>query len=112
MAFDWIRSWLFTGFPWLYLAHSQADWTALVQVSDVVGTYGVTALVVLVNAAIVETGLRLREGRAVAARTPALVTVPIVAAVLGYGYWRPGGVEVEKGPSVLLVQGNVSQRDK
>jgi apolipoprotein N-acyltransferase len=44
----------FLSFPWASLAHSQYELTPLLQLSSITGEYGVTFLVVLVNAALAE----------------------------------------------------------
>jgi apolipoprotein N-acyltransferase len=109
VGFDWLRGWLFTGFPWLYLAHSQAEHTSLVQAADLFGAHGVTAVIVLVNAGIVETVRRAaarRGGRAAAALLPAAVAV---GALLCYGAMRAPSIREREGPRILLVQGNVPQ---
>jgi apolipoprotein N-acyltransferase len=48
--FEWCRSWIFTGFPWLNLGYSQTD-TALGAMAPLLGVYGVGWLV-CVNAAL------------------------------------------------------------
>lgn len=109
VGFDWLRGWLFTGFPWLYLAHSQAGFGTLVQAADVIGTHGVTAVIVLVNAGITEAARRFvahRPGRAMAALAPGVVAV---LGLLVYGVIRTPSIHEEEGPRVLLVQGNVPQ---
>jgi len=112
VAFDWLRTWLFSGFPWLFLAHSQADRTALIQVSDVTGASGVTALIVLVNAALAALVIEFRKG------TPRRALAPVVAAaaclflVLGYGAVRIGTIESREGPGILLVQACIAQGEK
>jgi len=43
---DWIRSWLFTGFPWLYLGYSHTD-TWLGSWGAIIGVHGLTLLTLL-----------------------------------------------------------------
>ena len=43
---EWIRGWLFTGFPWLNLGYTQID-SPLAGYGPIVGVYGVTLLVAL-----------------------------------------------------------------
>ncbi|MFA6037969.1 MAG: apolipoprotein N-acyltransferase [Legionellales bacterium] len=43
VLFEWIRSWLFTGFPWLFLGYSQVD-TFLAGYAPILGVYGVSWL--------------------------------------------------------------------
>ena len=46
MLFEWLRGWLFTGFPWLNLGYTQID-GPLAGYAPVVGVYGVSLLVAL-----------------------------------------------------------------
>ena len=48
------RAHLLTGFLMASLAHTQANWTQLIQISDVVGEYGVDFLVMMVAACVAE----------------------------------------------------------
>ena len=51
----------FLSFPWASLAHSQHDHPAVLQISAITGEYGVTFLIVLVNAALASA--LLKSGR-------------------------------------------------
>ncbi len=52
---EWIRSWLFSGFGWALLSYSQWHMLPVIQIAHLVTAYGVSFLIVLVNAAIAET---------------------------------------------------------
>jgi apolipoprotein N-acyltransferase len=106
---EWLRTWLLTGFPWLLIAYTQADYRILAQSADVLGTYGILFLVVLANAAIAEAPFRFREGRPRAALAPILLVLVLVGGFSLYGAIRPGSIVERPGPKVLLVQGNVPQ---
>lgn len=77
-----------------YFGNSQYLWVALIQVCDMTGVLGVTALIVFVNAAIyimirnfmTERRLCWRLGLSVAA---------VVAIVIGYGYLKVQAVDAE-----------------
>src|SRR6185437_12831637 len=49
-----LRGYLMSGFSWYFLAHTQYRWIELIQISDVVGAYGVSFLVAMVGACICE----------------------------------------------------------
>jgi apolipoprotein N-acyltransferase len=40
VGLEFVRAHLFTGFAWYLLGHSQYRWTAMTQISDLVGGYG------------------------------------------------------------------------
>ncbi len=46
---EWIRSWIFTGFPWNLAAATQWQNNSLIQICEFTGIYGVSFLVVLIN---------------------------------------------------------------
>ena len=50
VGLEFVRAHLMTGFAWYLLGHSQYRWSAMVQISDLVGGYGVSFVVMLVNA--------------------------------------------------------------
>ncbi|MBS0358696.1 MAG: apolipoprotein N-acyltransferase [Proteobacteria bacterium] len=45
---EWLRSWLFTGFPWLLLGYSQTD-SALRGLAPIIGVYGISFVVLLTS---------------------------------------------------------------
>lgn len=49
VGLDWLRSELFTGFPWMDLGYALYKITTAIQIADLVGHHGVTFLVVLIN---------------------------------------------------------------
>jgi apolipoprotein N-acyltransferase len=111
---EYLRSWLFTGFPWLFLGHSQQPWTDLVQVSDLVGVYAASFMVMACNALVAETLIAWRAGRLRVGRL--VVGIAFVAALvavsLGYGRWRLARLDPPQGPRVGIVQGNIPQEVK
>lgn len=53
-AMEFLRSFILSGFPWFFIGHTQYRYLPVVQISDVVGVYGVTFIIVLVNACVVD----------------------------------------------------------
>jgi apolipoprotein N-acyltransferase len=47
---DFISSFLFSGFPWVFAGYSQYKNTSLIQISSVFGIYGITFYIVFINA--------------------------------------------------------------
>jgi apolipoprotein N-acyltransferase len=54
VALEFIRSNFLTGFGWALLGYSQSSFLPAIQIADITGAYGVSFLVVFVNAAIYE----------------------------------------------------------
>jgi apolipoprotein N-acyltransferase len=123
------RAHVMTGFLMASLAHTQVNWLPVIQISDLVGEYGVDFVMMVVAACVTEVlwiadfGLRFANYRsAVATHKPqsklqrcivALLPVVIVLpATLAYGHWRISRMNeisqsVEQpGPLVALIQGN------
>jgi len=44
---EWVRSWIFTGFPWLAIGYSQVPFSPLAGFAPIVGIYGVSLLTML-----------------------------------------------------------------
>jgi apolipoprotein N-acyltransferase len=107
---EWSRTFFPAAFPWGFVGYSQYEVLPIVQIADVAGIYGVSALIVLVNAGLVEL---LRDGVPRHASL-AIALAAVVASVLGYGVMRLGQVRALDGPSLRigLVQGNISQEQK
>ena len=114
---EYLRAYFLTGFPWYYLAHSQYRFLHVIQIADVTGSLGVSLLIAMVNAWLVE-----------------LVTIPLLRPddragprlTLGQSarLWAdhdPGGDDpllrrlpaldgpVPPGPRVALLQSNLVQ---
>ena len=108
-ATEWVRGWIFTGFPWLVVGYSQVPASPLAGYAPLVGVYGVSF--VLASVAALLTWLLLPQ-RGLAARAWALAA--IAAALLGgqllrgVAWTAPDGAPT----SVALLQGNVPQAMK
>jgi apolipoprotein N-acyltransferase len=98
------RAHLLSGFGMAALAHTQYRWPELLQISDAVGGYGVSFLIVLVAACLAR---MLPCQRAPRAWWPLVPLAAALAGVLIYGHWRLGQQMTEPGPKVALVQGSV-----
>jgi len=103
---EWLRSWLFTGFPWLNLGYSQMD-GPLLGFAPLLGVYGVSWLVVL-SAGLLLWAWRTRgRGRLVAGS--ALVVIWLGGFALNQLHWTE--VTGDK-LRATLVQGNIPQELK
>ncbi len=92
------RGHLITGFSMALLAHTQVDWTPLIQIADLAGGYTLSFLMVF-TAAGVAIAWRERSKRRVAAFHLAAAALLLFAA-LGYGSWRLGQQHPENGRSI------------
>jgi len=110
---EWLRSWIFTGFPWLAAGYSQTPPSPLAGFAPVLGVYGVSLATAFIAALIYETSRRC-FARTYSATThwrsvlPLLTIVLMIAtgALLRDQKWTsPQGAPL----SVALLQGNVAQ---
>ncbi len=104
---EWMRGWIFTGFPWLALGYSQTD-TALAGYAPVAGVYGVSLVTAVfagaVAAAFFTGGLTVR----LSLIALALALYAGGALLSTHAWTRPTGPAV----AVTLVQGNIDQNLK
>ena len=111
VATEYLRGFLFGGFPWVPLGNSQVTMPAVAQVASVFGVYGLSALVAFVNAAIAFALLTTGRSRA----TAIAATVVLLVGIAAWGSSRVAdGSLTREGTSlrVGLIQGNVAQEDK
>ncbi|SNT08305.1 Apolipoprotein N-acyltransferase [Sphingomonas laterariae] len=99
---EWLRASLFTGFAWNPLGVIALDMAGLAQAAALIGTYGVSGLVILAAG-----GLWLVARREWQAGGAALAVVAVVALAL-----LPKGDGPAKGPLIRVVQPNIGQQDK
>lgn len=120
---EFLRSFLFTGFPWELLGYSQYEQLHLIQLSDILGVYGLSGVIALTNAALLLGVLAVSgkswRGQPVKLR---LVLASITAAALSvvaawiYGDLRIAQVDrlIAQAPKmrVAVIQGNIEQSQK
>lgn len=108
---EFLRGWLFTGFPWVALGYSQATTLPIAQLASIGGVALITLLVATVSASLAVAAL---APRGAAWRALALAAA-LVAGALAWGHWRVArGEWVGAGTPlrVGIVQGNVAQEQK
>jgi len=106
---EWVRGWIFTGFPWLGLGYSQTD-SPLAGLAPVLGLYGISWAVLLSSALLV---LGVRQWRVAGAMRwwpwAGLAALWLGGGLLLLPQWSaPHG----KPLTASLIQGNVPQELK
>jgi len=105
---EYLRSFVLTGFPWLFAGHTQYRWIPLIQIADITGVYGISFIILFVNTVIF---VLVKERLRMNFRTIGLmaITAVIFIGILLYGESRLSGLTVKEGPIIGIVQGNIEQ---
>ena len=100
------------------VGHTQHDYNQMIQIADLTGVYGVTFLVVLVNAAIwsvlersvgVRRWLKSPGDVPVLSYRPGLIALCLLVATFVYGVVQTNGPKFLQGPRVAILQTNLTQ---
>lgn len=112
-AIEYLRSLGPLSFPWVLLGHSQYRVLTIIQISDLIGAYGVSFVLAMVNGwftdLIVQPILIWRDEKPQAAtRLPfgSLTTALVVAGAIIYGMSQTSTANFTPGPRVAVVQGD------
>ncbi len=108
---EWVREWLFTGFPWLNPGYSQAPSSPLAGYAAVFGLHGITLLLFATAGALCWAWITKpwAQLRSLWPWPAALLVIWIAGAGLKHIAWtEPTGTRV----SVSLLQGNIDQDQK
>jgi apolipoprotein N-acyltransferase len=131
VGLDYIRSFLFSGFPWQDLAYSQYKALLLIQTADLTGHFGITFHIVLVNCVTTLLFVLWRDNRAISQSSlsvlmtvrirqawfyAVLPTFCILLAVMTYNVLRYRQISeaIESSPKINIgvIQGNIEQDQK
>lgn len=107
---EWARSWLFDGFPWLFVGYSQIN-SPLREFAPYLSVYGVSLAAVLTSGLIVNSALYFKQKKYRQAYLSLFVIsmIWIGGAMLNLVHWtKPNGKPI----AVSLVQGNIPQEVK
>ena len=101
---EWLRTFLFTGFPWNSIGYAAMPVPILMQSVSVVGLVGMNALAVLVFA------MPALLARAGGARLGLSLALALCLAHLGFGFWRLSQVPAEPARTldVRIVQPGIA----
>ncbi len=120
VALEYIRTFIFTGFPWALLGHSQYLRHHLIQIAELFGAYGVSFLIVLGNTAVflVITYISRKTWHSRPVSKPLVIGASVIFAAgflltWIYGTWRIKATDhlIAAAPTarVAVIQGNIDQ---
>ncbi|HEX4985472.1 MAG TPA: apolipoprotein N-acyltransferase [Burkholderiales bacterium] len=111
-ASEWLRGWLFTGFPWLAIGYSQVPSSPLAGYAPLGGVFGVS----LAAAALAGAGALLAEGLAARRHRDAAIAACVAVALVAAGALARQHAWTQPLPGeplpVTLLQGNIPQELK
>ena len=119
VALEWVRGWLLSGFGWNKLGLAMHADLPLIQIAEFTGVGGVSFLLVMCNAILLITVLRVRAeiGR-IRLRPHFDFAITAGLVVLAFGFGMRVLIRAQQMPpaavslAVAAVQPNISQRDK
>jgi apolipoprotein N-acyltransferase len=107
---EYLRAHLFTGFGWVTLGHSQYKNLLMIQIADIIGLYGISFLVILVNLMVFESIRFVNDSKEI--RRLQMIVLAVLLGSLMYGL---GVFQFAKFPStvkVSVIQPNIAQQIK
>jgi apolipoprotein N-acyltransferase len=118
MVMEWVRGWIFTGFPWNSIGYAWAGTPAALQATALIGVYGL-GLITVVAAAMPAAMTPSRQG---SSSRQAVLAVVIFTVIVPFGSWAGGAARLMAAPAagvdlvpdvrLRLVQAYIPQSDK
>ncbi len=116
---EYVQTHFISGFPYLFLAHSQADLLPLIQIADLTGAWGLSLIIYWFNAALYEwinpwlttkrNGIPALKSKRNSIYFHAATTAGLVAGSLVYGTYQLQTPPPKTGPKIGVIQGNIPQ---
>jgi apolipoprotein N-acyltransferase len=104
--FEWVRSWIFTGFPWNLAGYSLSFSHILIQSASIFGVYGLSFIVVYVSSMFAHSDAR-------ELKISSINAVIITAIIIAYGSWRlSANPTIFSDINIRLVQPSIAQTSK
>ncbi|HPS38724.1 MAG TPA: apolipoprotein N-acyltransferase [Candidatus Cloacimonadota bacterium] len=95
VAFEYSLNFTEMRFPWFNISYGLADYNILLQALDIIGTVGLSLLVLVVNVLVWRSRKQLR--------TSIVSLVVILGLWLGYGFWCYSAIHLEKHDAGIYV---------
>ena len=109
---EYLRGLLLSGFPWFFLGHSLYARLSLIQISDLVGAYGVSFVLAAFNGAVADLVFarygqfeaQMRAGQVRRGRVSVAFALLLLAGTLVYGLVQLSRDTMTDGPKIALLQ--------
>lgn len=106
---EYLRGFLFSGFPWALLGYSQSFNLPIIQIADITGVWGVSFIIVLANTAMF---FALLNKKLISIKRNLGLTLALLFIITTYGIFKIYFYKKTQRSRVLklaLVQGNIPQ---
>ncbi|MDZ7697329.1 MAG: hypothetical protein U5R49_10540 [Deltaproteobacteria bacterium] len=112
VALEYLRTYLFSGFPWCLLGYTQYKVLPIIQVADLFGVYGISFFIILINTFLF-TRLCRDKGHSRRPKWEMIVIISVTGSILTYGYHALSQHMAEEGArpglKTAIVQANIDQ---
>ena len=116
VVMEFVQGYPISSFPWELLGHGLYRQPLLLQAADIIGTHGLSFLIVLVNMIVVVMFSPSTRGRPPGKLKALMVLIIVLAAWVGYGQYRQGMMAeaIARSPKIktAVIQGNIEQGEK
>lgn len=114
VLFEWLRSWLLTGFPWLYLGYGHIN-TLLASLAPVLGVLGISFAIALISGMLYEMSLIWRKEKRWMSKQ--FIRYEIVFIAFGFSLFYLATLswveeDINRSADIGLVQANIDQNLK
>jgi len=106
VSLEFARTYIFSGFPWSLLGYSQYRILSIIQFVDITGVYGVSFLIVMVNASIADI---IEDKKKYFGLIASLI---VVLLAMAYGSVKQHKSEGSGEMTIAVIQGNIEQDKK
>ncbi|MCD4742263.1 MAG: apolipoprotein N-acyltransferase [Desulfobacteraceae bacterium] len=112
VALEYLRTYLFTGFPWCITGYSQYLNNNFIQIADITGVYGISFFILLINAfaALIVINFKKNNKKVLVSGFYILI---VFIAVFSYGISRNNKIDTYTASAdytkIAVVQGNIRQ---
>ena len=105
VVLEWCQNWVISGFPWELVGYSQYRHPYLSQIASITGVYGLSFLILLVNATLAQVAAAPRLWRRL------LAPIALLGAVICFGVVRLNNLDNTNHSSLTvgIIQGNFPQ---
>ena len=121
VMFEFIRTYLLTGFPWNLLAYGQVCFLPVIQIADITGVYGISFLIIVINTLLYIvlfdnknfsriSSLKIYDYK----NFSMLFFITLIIAVFCYGFFKLNKFNVNYGNEITVgvIQPNIDQYKK